>query len=149
MLTPLRLFVFTTLLLAATAASAGPATEKAATCLTDSTSGKDRKALVKWMFLAISKHPEIKELSASTVDMDDRSNREVGELYTRLIADDCATEIHAMVEADGPSSIAKAFEVLGGVAMQELMAHPDVSKAFSQLETHMDQERIQAVFEAQ
>ena len=128
-------------------AHAGPATDRAATCLTDSTSGKDRKALVKWMFLAISKHPEISSLSAATAEMDTQSNQEVGQLYTRLIADDCAVEIKAMVEADGPASIAKAFEVLGGVAMQELMEHPEVEKAFSHLDTHMDQERIRQVFD--
>ncbi len=128
-------------------AAANPTIEATSTCLTDNTSGKDRKALVKWMFLAISKHPEIASLSASSAEMDAEANRVAGELYTRLIAEDCATEIRAMVEAEGQSSIAKAFEVLGAVAMQELMAHPDVSTAFGELEKNVDGQRIQKVFE--
>ncbi len=125
--------------------AAGTSVEDASTCLTDSTSGRDRKDLVKWIFLAISKHPEISSLASSGPADDEESNRRVGELFTRLIADDCPAEINKMITEHGASSISLAFEVLGSVAMQELMVHPDVQGVFSGLEKYSDQERIAPV----
>jgi hypothetical protein len=122
--------------------------EKASTCLTDSTSGRDRKDLVKWIYLAMSKHPEIRSHSSASARDDDESNRRVGELFTRLIADDCPAEINAMVSEHGIKSISLAFEVLGRVAMQELMAHPDVQSVFAGLDAHSDQSRIAPVLQA-
>jgi len=121
--------------------------DAAGTCLADNTSGRDRKDLVKWIFLAMSKHPEISAVSAATPKMDDDTNRKVGTLFTRLVAEDCRTEIRAMVKEHGPSSISKAFEVLGRVAMQELMSHPNVEASFSGLDQYTDKAKIEAVFE--
>jgi hypothetical protein len=52
-----------------------------------------------------------------------------------------------MLKEHGPSSISKAFEVLGRVAMQELMSHPDVEAAFSGLDQYTDKARLEPVFE--
>lgn len=129
-------------------AAAGSSIDTASTCLTDSTNGRDRKELVKWVFLAMSKHPEIGDLAASTPVDDEDSNRRVGALVTRLLAEDCPAEVRAMVAEHGSGSLAKAFEVLGRVAMQELMSHPDVNAAFSGLDRFTDQPRINNALEA-
>lgn len=134
-------FICLTLLLSNPAAAVS-SIDTASTCLTDSTNGRDRKELVKWMFLAMSKHPEISELAASTSVDDEESNRRVGKLVTRLLAEDCASEVKAMVSEHGPGSLSQAFEVLGRVAMQELMTQPDVNAAFSGLDRFTDQARI-------
>ena len=128
-------------------ASASPSIDAASACLTDSTTGRDRKDLVKWIFLAISKHPEIRELASATPENDEDSNQRVGELITRLLADDCASEVSVMVAEHGAGSLSKAFEVLGRVAMQELMSHPDVNSALTGLDRYMDQARIAPVLE--
>lgn len=142
------ILVLSTLVVVSPSAFASSTMESASTCLTDSTSGRDRKELVKWIYLAMSKHPEISSLSAATPEDDERSNRRVAELFTRLIADDCPAEINAMVSEHGPQSISLAFEVLGRVAMQELMVHPDVSAVFSELERYSDSDRIAPVMKA-
>lgn len=129
------------------AAQPASSIDAAGTCLTDNTSGRDRKDLVMWVFLAMSKHPEISAVSAATPKMSDESNRRIGALFTRLVAEDCPNEIRAMLKEHGPSSISKAFEVLGRVAMQELMSHPDVEAAFSGLDQYTDKAKLEPVFE--
>lgn len=142
-----RRLLLAALLTLSPAAFASSTVESASTCLTDSTSGRDRKDLVKWIYLAMSKHPEIRGSSASAAKDDEESNRRVGQLFTRLVADDCPAQIKAMVSEHGADSLSLAFEVLGRVAMQELMAHPDVTSAFSGLEKYTDQDRIQPVLQ--
>jgi hypothetical protein len=127
------------------AAYATPSSDAAGTCLADNTSGKDRKQLARWIFLAMAQHPEIGDLSQSTPAALEQSNRETGALFTRLIADDCATEIKTMVQESGVGSISTAFEFLGKAAMQELMSHPQVNGAMSSLNQYVDEARIQAV----
>ena len=93
----------------------------------------------------MSRHPELSVLAASTAEDLEKSNRRAGELFTRLIADDCPAEIGALIAEQGPGSISLAFEVLGRVAMQELMNQPDVQAVFSGLERYTDQGRIAEV----
>lgn len=133
--------------IAESSAQSSSTIDAAGTCLADNTSGRDRKDLVMWVFLAMSKHPEIRAASAATSKMDDDSNRKVGALFTRLVAEDCRAEIRALIKEHGPSSISKAFEVLGRVAMQELMSHPDVESAFSGLDQYTDKAKLEPVFE--
>lgn len=124
--------------------TASPTIDAAGTCLTDNTTGRDRKDLVAWIFLAIARHPEIRDMSAATAQAIEGSDRQVGALFTRLLVEDCPAEIRAMLAEHGPSSMSKAFEVLGRVAMTELMGHPDVAGALAGLERHADLARIEA-----
>lgn len=117
--------------------------EDATNCLVNKTNGEDRKALVTWVYLAMSKHPEISALSAITPDREQTINQNVGKTMTRLLADDCGAPMKAMFAEHGPSSIAQPFEVLGKVAMQELMTDPAVNQVFSNISQHIDQERVE------
>jgi hypothetical protein len=123
--------------------SAQSTVEAASTCLTDNTSGKDRKAFVKWVFIAMSKHPEIASLSAVSLEVEDESNKTVGALITRLMVDDCGKELSAMIEDQGAGSISKAFEVFGRVAMTELMTDPEVNASMSRINKYTDDAKIQ------
>ena len=88
--------------------SSSTQTQALASCLADSTTGRDRKDLVRWMFFAIGSHPENK----------------------------------AFLVATAPAAIEDAN---GQVAMQELMAHPDVGVALSALEKHLDGQKLATV----
>lgn len=133
--------------LVSSVAFADPTIDAVGTCLTDSTTGKDRKDLVKWIFVAVSKHPELSELSSVTPAVEEAMNQRLGQLFTRLIAQDCATEIRAMVKVHGVSSLSKPFEVLGRVAMQELMTHPSVAGSLSGLDRYVDQAKLAPVLQ--
>lgn len=115
------------------------AVEALAGCLTDNTSGRDRKDLAKWIFMAIGSHPEIASYVSATAEDKEKLNRTAGALFTRLMADDCAKELRGASEGDG---IRLGFEHLGKIAMQELMSDPEVSKSMSAFGQYLDEERI-------
>jgi hypothetical protein len=129
--------------------NAATSIETTSTCLTDSTSGRDRKEFVKWVYLAMSQHPEIKDLVGVTPELTEESNQNIGQLMTRLLTEDCPNEVRDMIKENGPSSMSKAFEVLGRVAMMELMSDPSVSSAMSKLDQYTDQERIRDALSVQ
>lgn len=115
-----------------------------ANCLVDHLTGKERKNLAKWIFFSIAAHPEIKSFSnASPKDIED-SDRYVGNLITRLLTDDCPGELKK-ASASGPLGARKAFELVGQVAMQELMTNQDVMKSISNYAQYADREKISRI----
>lgn len=123
-------------------ASANAQVEAAQACFSDSTSGRDRKLLGKWIFLAIAAHPEISRLSAATAAEKDQTSRDFAELFTRLVTEDCTEEMRALAAAGSSESIRVAFEHLGKLAMLELMSAEPVSGAIADFEKHLDAEKI-------
>lgn len=111
-------------------------------CLVDSLNGKERKALAKWIFFAIAAHPEINSYSSVSGKNRQESDVYIGKLITRLLTDNCPGELRKANEAD-PLAIQKAFELVGKVAMQELMADENVMKAITNYANYVDQEKLQ------
>ncbi len=145
----------TRLLAAALAASAlcgspvvlaGPAETAAATrCLADNTTGRDRKDLARWIFLAIAAHPEMKEMSKASAEQQEQAQRAVAGLFSRLVGETCATEVRALVQTEGPAALGKPFEVLGQLAMQELMSNGDVKANVGGFERFIDRAKVEPV----
>jgi len=132
--------------LAPLTAQAGPEGDALGTCLTDNSNGKDRKELLRWIFLAISAHPEIRTLSnASEADRTDGDKR-MAALMTRLIAENCAPQMRKVMQNDANQGISIAFRKLGEVAMQELMTNPDVAKSIGAFANHVDKKKMEAAF---
>lgn len=120
--------------------------EATQTCLTDNTSGKDRKLLAKWIFLSMAAHPELKTLSTATAQTQEDTSREFAGLVTRLMTVDCKNEMRALIGTDDDvlGAMKVAFSHLGEVAMQELMANKDVDASISQFGKFMDEEELSA-----
>ena len=127
---------------------ASPQSDSLARCLADNTTGKDRKDLARWIFLAMSTHPDIG--SAARVDPASipSAQRTVAELATRLLAESCSRETAAVVEADGASGVGMAFEYLGKLAMQELMSNREVNASISGVDRYLDKNRIERAVKA-
>ena len=110
-------------------------------CFADSTTGKDRKDLAKWIFLAMAAHPEMKQhASDNAVTAADQSSRTMAALVTRLLTDSCVNETRAVIKIGG--SIQVAFEGLGQLAIQELMADRSVKESIGLFERYVDQKRL-------
>ena len=135
------------LLLSATPSLAGPALDKASACLADNTSGKDRKVLARWMFLAMGAHPEIRSLSNATPADQEETSRLVADLITRLLTENCRGEIQNLVRMEGSGALTNAFEFLGKSAMQELLTNKDVSGSIEQYIRYVDKSKINGLFE--
>ena len=97
------------------------ATNELGVCFTDSLTGKERKILAKWIFFAISAHPEISPYLNATVQTKDEINKSVGKLVTRLLAEDCPRQTKAALKKDGSLAMQTAFGLVGQAAIQELM----------------------------
>jgi hypothetical protein len=126
-------------------AVASPASDAVGLCLTDSTTGKDRKDLARWIFLAMAAHPEIKDLANASASASEESSRKVAALLTRLIAESCPVQIQQLVRAEGPDSLRTAFEFLGKVAIHELTTNEEVNKSIQQFQRYLDRSKLEAV----
>ena len=115
-----------------------------ARCMVDTLNGKERKNLAKWIFFSIAAHPEIKSYSSATQKDVESSDKFVGKLITRLLADDCPNELKKANKSD-PRAVEKGFELVGKVAMQELMTNQNVMKTLVNYARYADQERISKV----
>lgn len=146
----LRLLQFLAAVVVAAAAGASYAQEAVnalGKCLADNTTGKDRKELARWLFAAMTAHPEMKSLSsASEKDIDDAS-RVAGALFTRLMADNCSKEMRAAMASGGTMAIQAGFQFLGQLAMQELMTNPQVGSAMGVLDRHIDKGRLESALQ--
>ena len=135
------------LLLASMPSYAGPYTDTAKTCIADTTNGKDRKALARWIFLNMSVHPEMRSVAVVPEDAREQINKSMGELFTRLITENCANEFKVASKNEGTAAVTGAFEFLGMLAMQEVMSNPEVSSAFASLEKYIDRKKISSVID--
>lgn len=113
-------------------------------CLVESLNGKERKELAKWIFFAMAAHPEMKSYS-NVSDKDTKETDEfVGKLITRLLAENCPRDLQKAYSAD-PLAIQKAFELVGKVAMRELMTDQNVTKSISSYARYVDEDKINKV----
>lgn len=124
------------------AAHAGPAGDALSTCFADSTSGKDRKELAKWLFVAISVHPEMHDLSVVTPAIREQADRGVASLVTRLLTVDCLAQTREAASREGGTAVYTAFSSLGQLAMKELMANPDVAASVAGYGKYLDQKKL-------
>ena len=114
------------------------------TCVTDKTSGRDRKDLAKWVFFAMAAHPEMKPYADDKATAAaEESSKTVGALVTRLLTDSCATEFKAVMQTgQGSQATRLAFETLGQLAMRELMTDKTVQETMSSIGRYVDQSQI-------
>jgi hypothetical protein len=131
--------------LISTQINAGQASNELGVCLTDSLTGKERKGLAKWIFFAISEHPEIKPYSNISDETKDKNNKLIGELITRLLAEDCPEKTKKALNEEGTMAINNAFKLVGEVAMQELMTNQDVLMSTAEFEKYLDKEKLEFI----
>jgi hypothetical protein len=143
----LRMLVVAVTLAVAVPAGAAPV-DALKTCLADHTSGKDRKDLARWIFLAMAAHPEMKpHAGAGAPAAADEASRTMGALVTRLLTASCLNETKAVMKSgDGAASMQVAFQGLGQLAMQELMADKVVQDSMGLFEKYLDEKRLQEAF---
>lgn len=139
-----RSLVVVAVLFAVSAPAQAQPVEALRTCLMDSTSGKDRKDLVKWIFFAMAAHPELKQYAAAgTVTAADEGSRRMGALVSRLLTVSCANETKAVMKSgEAGRSMEVAFEGLGKIAMQELMAEKSVQDSMGVFMRYFDQKAL-------
>lgn len=128
---------------------AAPASDLLGECMIDSLTGKERKQLAQWIFFAMAAHPDIKEYSKVTLESQKSTNETIGKLVTRLLTENCVDQVKVAAKEDGQDAIRGAFELVGKVAMQELMTNKEVAASIAGYAKFVDNEKITAVLKPQ
>lgn len=130
------------LALAASPALAAETQDAFTRCLIQSSTGSDRIALMRWLFAAISVHPEARDLTNLTSARRGELSKDAAGRIMRLMFDDCADQTLAMIDdEDGArieKKVEKGFELFGEVAMQELMNDKAVQAEFEGLQPYAE-----------
>ena len=134
------------MLLFSAAAHAGPFSDEMAKCLVRSTSESDKTALMRWVFAAMAAHPGVKALSNITERQGEELNKEASNLFVVLLTDRCKNETEQALKFEGADTFKKSFQVLGEVAMQGLIANPEVTRFMGGLDRHLDTKALERAF---
>lgn len=127
----------------ATVASAQTPIQSLSEYLGDNTSGRERKDLARWIFLAISVHPENRPFASQAArDATDVMDKAVAAIFTRLLTQSCVTQARAATKEGGAAAIKAGFEALGRLAMQELMSDKEVAGRMTAFEKHFDRKKL-------
>ena len=139
----IRVLMLAAVIAMPTVAQAQPSAQDLSQCLADNTTGRDRKDLARWVFLAMASHPEIKKFtSAAATAGAEEADRTTAALFTRLLSVSCVAQTQAAIKEGGAGSIQAAFQTLGQLAMQELVSDREVKAKMAAFEKHLDQNKI-------
>ena len=108
---------------------AGPFTDDFAKCLVTKTTAQEKTDLVKWIYVTISFHPQLSQMSNLTADDVEMANIRVADYMTNVFAYKCNDELNQAIKYEGEESVFYAFELLGELAMGELMQDQGVTAA--------------------
>lgn len=124
------------------AAHSGPI-EDFSSCLVEKTTSEDHLNLIKWMYVGMSGHPTLNNMSSVTDSDKDDTNKKMGVLFERLLVKDCVADFKEVYKQHGQAGIQAAFGILGEVAMAELMQNPAVTNDLMQFTEHVDMDAFE------
>lgn len=119
--------------------------EVLSTCIVKNTSPADRQALIKWIFAAMAKHPDLAAYSNLKPSDTAQITKTSSQLFERLMTVDCRSETMEVLRNEGLKGMEKGFAFLGQTAMYELMAHPKVSDELSELDKGFDKSKFETL----
>jgi len=134
--------VLSTASLVAPPAHAGEAGEALSKCLSDATTPDDRRALVRWIFSAISVHPDLREFTTIDAARRERIEAESVAVFERLIVQDCTAQTRMALMQEGTDGFQTAFKTLGELAMGGVVEDAQVQAGMAQLGGRIDQQRV-------
>lgn len=135
------------LLLPLSHASAGPYGDSLGKCFVESTTSAEKTALVRWMFIMMSLHPDVQDVGSVSPDQRNAATKDVARLFQDLLTEKCATEAKQALKYEGKSTMEASFSLLGQVAARELFSNPAVAEGLGELEKHIDEEKLKRLVE--
>lgn len=118
-------------------------------CLVSATSAKDKTDLVRWIFANSALHPEVASIASLSTEQRDAISKVAGALLQRLLTQDCRKQTQEALKYEGGIAMQLAFQVLGQVAMAELMSNAAVNKGFADLRRFLDETKLRELAPAQ
>ena len=140
-------FFVAALIFCSTPAIARPAAGPLGVCFANNTTGKDRKALARWVFIIMSAHPDMRDIAKTSEAMRNQADKTAANLLTRLLTKSCKSEFKAVANQNDSEAFKAAFTLLGEMAMMELMADPKVAAAGNGFAKHLDNKKLRRAIE--
>jgi len=113
-------------------------------CLVSSTSAQEKTALVRWVFANAALHPQVSSIADVTEQDKAAMDRKMAALVEKLVTDDCREETKQAVQYEGgQTAFRTSFQILGKVAMRELMNNPEVRDGFQSFSQYMDKKKLE------
>jgi hypothetical protein len=116
--------------------------EKLSTCITNTTTGKERKDLARWIFTVMAVHPELSGMSTISAEKRDEISKLTANTFTSIMTDRCVIELKQVMANEGPEGAKRAFESLGRLAMTELMNNQAVTNEVGYYVKFADTEKL-------
>lgn len=132
----------------AEAQTPSPATQALSACIQRSTTEQDNVVLIRWMFVAMARHPSVSSLADIPDAERVSANRAMGALFNRLAIEACPNEARAAL-AGGEEVFGAAFATFGERAMTGIMVHPDVDAGVAEWSAYIDQQGMAALLNRQ
>ena len=123
---------------------AGIYSDELTKCIVESSSTEDVETFARWMFATISLHPAVEPLASVTNKQRDEANKQCADLFTRLISVSCVEQAKKALKYEGQAGFESSFNVLGQMAMRELLMNPKVNAGMSDFEKHFDREKLES-----
>lgn len=126
-----------TCLLSSNAVS-GPFADDLSKCLLQKTNETDKVQLMRWIFIAVSKHPDVNGFVSISKKESSLVNKNTALLIQDLVVNRCHDEAKKALKYEGDKAWAASFELLGGVAMSELMKNKKVNTYMEEMGNYFD-----------
>lgn len=114
-------------------------------CIIKNTSTADRQDLVRWIFVAMARHPDLVAYASIKPSENAEITKATARLFERLMTVDCRSETIEVLRNEGLKGIEKGFGFLGETAMYELMGNSKVNEALGELDKQLDQSKFDAL----
>lgn len=124
----------------------GPFSDEFSRCIVTKTTSQEKTDLVKWIYVTISFHPQLKGMSKITSDDVEIANIRVADYMTNVFAYKCNNEMMDAIKYEGEESAMQAFKLLGEIAMMEIMGEQNVSYASELFIQYLDEQFFEDIF---
>lgn len=115
-------------------------------CLLNATTSDDKLALMRWLFVQMAYHPVVSDIAKTTPAEIEKIDTRMARLFERLIAVDCRSQSIEAVKYGGNDPLGPSFEVLGKVAMTELMNDDKVNAGLSGFTKYLNEAAFDGIF---
>jgi hypothetical protein len=98
-------------------------------CIALKSTGEDRLAAARWFAAALASAPAIRDIATIDAAKKDLADTKIAQVVTRLLTIDCVVQSKPLYKARSSAGFRAAGEVLGKLAMQELLGDPVQAQA--------------------
>lgn len=98
-------------------------------CIALKSTGEDRLAAARWFAAALASAPAIKDMATIDAAKKDAADAKIAQVFTRLLMVDCVEQAKPLYKARSSAGFRTGGEVLGKLAMQELLGDPVQAQA--------------------